>query len=668
MKNLKRALSILLSLMIVLGAAAVGLCVPVSAVGVGDIIQFGSYPQSWVEETTALKNAAGGATWKSYGYYIGTGDYDGQMVQSDYMQYKDFVSDGIKYRAVKFTQYRPKLTKATSSAYNSNQDDNYFELNETYYFKYEPLEWRVLDPTYGLVLCENVIDSQAYQNIVRKNGSAYYIGSTSTYANNYVESSIRKWLNNDFYNTAFNTAQKNKIISTAINNDAFSDEFSQYNVASTTDPVFLLSFSEAENSSYGFYDNGSRMGYGTDYAKCQGLWVNDTYGSSNWWLRSAGYDSLYASIADKGGYAHGDYCISDIGVGVRPACYLINLSSEVYYSVTATASPAAGGTVSGGGAYTEGQTATLTATANSGYLFSGWYKDGSKVSSSKSYSFTVTESVTLTAKFGKLSFGNAVNANAEPAEGGTVSGDGSYSDGQLATLTATANTGWHFIGWYNGSEKVSSNASFSFTVTKDVDLTAKFEKDANAPYTVKLFADPAEGGTVSGGGAFSEGQFAYITATPNSGWHFDGWYKGGNKFTVKAFYSFTVTESVALTARFEKDTPNKPDFSGFNIKEFNSTLPVDYKSTVIFHTTIDAPEGYEIVWSNGTKGSECKLSSVTNKEYKISAKMVNKTTGGTEAVTEEVTVSVNTGFLAKIIAFFRNLFGSLPAYEDFKKK
>ena len=115
------------------------------------------------------------------------------------------------------------------------------------------------------------------------------------------------------------------------------------------------------------------------------------------------------------------------------------------------------------------------------------------------------------------------------------------------------------------------------------------------------------------------------------------------------------------------DTPEKPDFSGFKIKGYVPSLSVDYKSTVIFHTTIEAPEGYEIVWSNNVKGSECKLNSATEKEYKVSAKMVNKATGEIAASTDEVTVNVNVSFFAKIIAFFRGLFGSLPTYEDFKK-
>ncbi len=807
----------MLSLMLTLtGLACLGSSA--SALDVGDIIQFGSYPQTEVNETTSLKNAADAATWNSYFYYIGNGSYDGCMTASDYMKYADFVSGGVRYRAVKFTKYRPKLTNYISKEEDSYQDDNGYFTNTTYYFKYEPLEWRVLDPSAGLILCETVIDSQAFQNVVRfeSDGWNFYIGVSSTYANNYAESSIRTWLNNDFYNTAFNTAQKGKIEPITVNNDAYRDVYSQFNAAPTTDPIFLLSHSEAQSSKYGFLVHTERKSKSTDYAKCQGCRVNA--GFSGWWLRNAGDPSNNACVLESSGFTAYSYEVDSTYVGVRPACIISDLNSLVH-TVTVSADPAEGGTVTGGGTYSDGQSAKLTATANSGYIFSGWYKDGSKVSSNINFSFNVTEDATYTAKFSKLTMGHIVNVSADPAEGGTVSGGGTYSDGQTAALTATPNSGWHFIGWYNGDTKVSSDssysftvtekvnltakfekgspvsytvtvsadpaeggtvsgggtyesgayatltatpnsgwhfvgwyldgtlsstqqsffrpvvsnldyvakfekdtytvtvsadpaeggtidgggtyyywseyyatliatpnsgyhfigwyngseifssdASFSFNVTEDITLTAKFEKDTDAPYTVTVSADPAEGGTVSGGGAFYEMQGADITATPNSGWHFDGWYNNGTKFTSKASYSFTVIESLTLIAKFEKDTPDKPDFSNFKIKGYNSPLPVDYKSTVIFHTTMEAPDGYEIVWSNGTKGSECKLSSVTNKEYKISAKMVNKTTGGTEAVTEEVTVTVNTGFFAKIIAFFKGLFGSLPTYEDFKKK
>ncbi len=69
------------------------------------------------------------------------------------------------------------------------------------------------------------------------------------------------------------------------------------------------------------------------------------------------------------------------------------------YSITAMANSAQGGTVSGGGTYIYGQNCTLVAIANPGYTFTDWTKDGMVVSTTSTYSFTVTENATYIANF-----------------------------------------------------------------------------------------------------------------------------------------------------------------------------------------------------------------------------------------------------------------------------
>ena len=69
------------------------------------------------------------------------------------------------------------------------------------------------------------------------------------------------------------------------------------------------------------------------------------------------------------------------------------------YTVAVSALPSAGGTVTGGGTYAAGSTRTVTATANSGYSFVNWTQNGSAVSASPSYTFTLTSSVALVANF-----------------------------------------------------------------------------------------------------------------------------------------------------------------------------------------------------------------------------------------------------------------------------
>jgi len=320
-----------------------GLTASAASYKVGDIIEYGNYPQSKVTDSKTLAALNSMAkNWKSLGYYSGTGPYDGEMAPSDYTKYADIKYNGAKYRAIYFTKYRPYYTGNTNSSLNSYQDNNGYYINTTYYFKFEPLKWRVLDPSTGFIMCENLIDSQAYHNTIYDGGNYYYQDSTkTTYANDYAKSSIRKWLNDNFYNTAFNSSQKSNIKTTTLNNDCPWD--SKYNSAPTNDKIFLLSYDEVKTDAYGFgsdpYDHApARRAQGTDYAKCQGLWVSTSssyYGNSWWRLRSPRYNSNYACGVDDSGYSSSSCSISDADGGVRPACKLSNLKSDISQSETA---------------------------------------------------------------------------------------------------------------------------------------------------------------------------------------------------------------------------------------------------------------------------------------------------------------------------------------------
>lgn len=98
---------------------------------VGDIVQFGSYPQSEVKDEALIAElndlAPKWEDWTSYGYYSGNGEY-GSMVQGDWMRYIDVTYNGKKYRGVKFTRYRPYFTHYPSSSSNSRQDDNGYNI------------------------------------------------------------------------------------------------------------------------------------------------------------------------------------------------------------------------------------------------------------------------------------------------------------------------------------------------------------------------------------------------------------------------------------------------------------------------------------------------------------------------------------------------------------
>ncbi|MBP5781977.1 MAG: C10 family peptidase, partial [Bacteroidales bacterium] len=160
------------------------------------------------------------------------------------------------------------------------------------------------------------------------------------------------------------------------------------------------------------------------------------------------------------------------------ASYVANFELKSY-TITATAEPTEGGTVTGAGIYNHGATCTLTATANTGYTFINWTKHGRVVSTNPTYSFTVTRNASFVANFELNSY--TITATADPIEGGTITGAGIYNHGATATLTATANTGYNFINWTNNGTIISTNPTYSFTVTEDADLVANFEAEVGLP-------------------------------------------------------------------------------------------------------------------------------------------------------------------------------------------
>ncbi|MBR5327471.1 MAG: hypothetical protein IKV31_02920 [Paludibacteraceae bacterium] len=68
------------------------------------------------------------------------------------------------------------------------------------------------------------------------------------------------------------------------------------------------------------------------------------------------------------------------------------------------------------------------------------------------------------------------------AENGTVTGAGKYKEGTTATLTATPNARYDFVNWTKGGIEVSTDATYSFEVTEDVELVANFSKKPDIAY------------------------------------------------------------------------------------------------------------------------------------------------------------------------------------------
>ena len=164
-------------------------------------------------------------------------------------------------------------------------------------------------------------------------------------------------------------------------------------------------------------------------------------------------------------YHYGNYTLLSV------TAYFIKLSL-----ITVIADPTEGGTVSGGGYFLNGSSCTVYASANRRYTFEGWYEDSTLVSSSQSYTFTVSGDRILTARFSSTTTNYTISVSADPDEGGSVSGGGVYTANSTCTVTAFANSGYLFIGWYENNIQVTTVADYSFVVTQNRTLVARFYK------------------------------------------------------------------------------------------------------------------------------------------------------------------------------------------------
>ena len=195
-----------------------------------------------------------------------------------------------------------------------------------------------------------------------------------------------------------------------------------------------------------------------------------------------------------------------------------------------------------------GQSCTVTATANNSYTFTNWTENGTAVSNNSSYTFTVNSNRTLVANFTQIP-SYIIMATADPVEGGVVSGGDTYEQGAVCSLSATPNPGYEFVNWTKNGTAVSSNPSFSFTVTGNASYVAHFIVQTIS-FTITATADPVEGGVVSGGGNYEQGAVCSLSATPNLGFRFVNWTKNGTVVSTNNSFSFNVLEDASYVAHF----------------------------------------------------------------------------------------------------------------------
>ena len=141
-----------------------------------------------------------------------------------------------------------------------------------------------------------------------------------------------------------------------------------------------------------------------------------------------------------------------------------------------------------------------------------------------------------------------LNATSNPANGGTITGTGTYDSGALVTLTANPNNGFRFINWTENGNIVSTNTSYTFNLNSNRNLIANFSQQH---YSINLSSNPSNGGNVIGNGSFNYGSSVTVVATSANGFRFLNWTENGNVVSTSSSYSFTLIADRNLVANFE---------------------------------------------------------------------------------------------------------------------
>jgi len=170
----------------------------------------------------------------------------------------------------------------------------------------EDIEWTVIDENENgkLLLSNKAIDGRNYND--------KYGGATT-----WEKCSLRKWLNNDFYDQAFSSDEKGKILLTKIQNPD-NQVYGTDGGKDTEDHIFLLSADEAKKY---LVSDTSRKLTPSAYARSQG--IKEMNGYCNWYLRTPGqYGNWVAVVHANGEVSEGGYFAFDGEYGVRPAMWI----------------------------------------------------------------------------------------------------------------------------------------------------------------------------------------------------------------------------------------------------------------------------------------------------------------------------------------------------------
>ena len=319
-------------------------------------------------------------------------------------------------------------------------------------------------------------------------------------------------------------------------------------------------------------------------------------GNGEYWssTRKKDGDFIYDISIQNGylGHSTGNGALARSVRLVRPA------QANTFYSIEAFPNFDEGGTIEGVGTFEYYTQVTLTAIPNEGYTFYQWKGNGNVVSSENPYSFVALFDRNLEACFLESSTYPLLYSFDDDALSATVIGhwEGQNASGDIVIPETVLHNGEAYTVTSIGQNAFDGIPVSSITIPASVNyigvsslivlaelpptlddcafcetnmdilvevLCSSLEAYQNSegwnaftnfvvqcPALITVSANPAEYGTVSGGGSFEDGETCTVTAMANHGYIFTCWTENDEMVSTDATYSFTVNGNRNLVANF----------------------------------------------------------------------------------------------------------------------
>ena len=307
--------------------------------------------------------------------------------------------------------------------------------------------------------------------------------------------------------------------------------------------------------------------------------------------------------------------------------FVISCSKDpIIYTLTTSANPAEGGTVSPSTQqYDEGETATITATPSSEYVFQSW---SGATGSTNSTSVVMNSDKSVTANFVKKKYSLNVMVEGEGTVSEKVIKTGAatdYNSGTIVELTAVPSGEWLFVEW-KGDVTGTENPT-QITIDKAKNVTAVFVKK-QYPLTIEIEGEGTVTEKVIKAGVatdYNSGTIIELTAEPTGDWKFMGW--SGDVTGTENPTEITIDKAKNVTAVFVKKlyllTIEIEGEGTVSEKVIKAGVTTEHTSGTIIELTAEPTGDWEFVeWTGDITSTENPVQITIDEAKNVNAKFM----------------------------------------------